>query len=127
VNQTIIVTGGAGFIGANFVLAWVKLGLGRVINLDKLTYAGNLENLVEIQHDPNHIFVQGDIPAQSSILPQKAMLTVPYRGLVTLFKPMSLVLSICLNLYALIGTIWAKPNKRRSAFYMSLPMKYMAH
>jgi dTDP-glucose 4,6-dehydratase len=61
VNQTIIVTGGAGFIGANFVLAWVKSGLGTVINLDKLTYAGNLENLQEIQHDPRHIFVHGDI------------------------------------------------------------------
>ena len=60
-DQTIIVTGGAGFIGANFVLAWVKLGLGTVINLDKLTYAGNLENLQEIQHDPRHIFIHGDI------------------------------------------------------------------
>ncbi|HSH54594.1 MAG TPA: dTDP-glucose 4,6-dehydratase [Methylotenera sp.] len=60
-NNTIIVTGGAGFIGANFVLAWVKLGLGTVVNLDKLTYAGNLENLQEIQHNPNHLFVHGDI------------------------------------------------------------------
>lgn len=60
-NNTIIVTGGAGFIGANFVLAWVKLGLGRVVNVDKLTYAGNLENLASIQHDDNHLFVHGDI------------------------------------------------------------------
>ncbi|MGZ8983779.1 MAG: dTDP-glucose 4,6-dehydratase [Methylotenera sp.] len=60
-NQTIIVTGGAGFIGANFVLAWVNLGLGTVVNLDKLTYAGNLENLDAIQHNPQHIFVHGDI------------------------------------------------------------------
>lgn len=60
-NNTIIVTGGAGFIGANFVLAWVKLGLGTVVNLDKLTYAGNLKNLQEIQHNPHHIFVHGDI------------------------------------------------------------------
>ena len=45
-KKTIIVTGGAGFIGANFVLEWLKLGLGTVVNLDKLTYAGNLENLV---------------------------------------------------------------------------------
>ena len=66
-NQTIIVTGGAGFIGANFVLAWVKQGLGTVINLDKLTYAGNLENLVEIQHNPHHIFVHGDIGDQKLV------------------------------------------------------------
>ena len=60
-NQTIIVTGGAGFIGANFVLAWVKNGLGKVVNLDKLTYAGNLENLHSIEHHPDHVFVHGDI------------------------------------------------------------------
>ena len=66
-NQTIIVTGGAGFIGANFVLAWVKQGLGTVINLDKLTYAGNLENLVEIQQSPQHVFVHGDIGDQELV------------------------------------------------------------
>jgi dTDP-glucose 4,6-dehydratase len=65
VNQTIIVTGGAGFIGANFVLAWINLGLGKVVNLDKLTYAGNLENLREVQHDPNYAFVHGDIADQA--------------------------------------------------------------
>ena len=64
-NKTIIVTGGAGFIGANFVLAWVKQGLGKVVNLDKLTYAGNLENLVEIEHNPQHFFVHGDIGDQA--------------------------------------------------------------
>ncbi len=64
-NQTIIVTGGAGFIGANFVLAWVKQDLGKVVNLDKLTYAGNLENLSEIQHSANHVFVHGDIGDQT--------------------------------------------------------------
>ena len=63
-NQTIIVTGGAGFIGTNFVLAWAKQGLGTVVNLDKLTYAGNLENLLELQHNPQHIFVHGDIGDQ---------------------------------------------------------------
>lgn len=60
-NKTIIVTGGAGFIGSNFVLTWVKQGLGKVVNLDKLTYAGNRENLAEIADNPDHIFVQGDI------------------------------------------------------------------
>ncbi|MEQ1488366.1 MAG: GDP-mannose 4,6-dehydratase, partial [Methylotenera sp.] len=64
-KQTIIVTGGAGFIGANFVLAWVKQGLGTVVNLDKLTYAGNLENLTDIQHNPHHVFVHGDIGDRS--------------------------------------------------------------
>ena len=60
-NNCIIVTGGAGFIGSNFVLAWVKANLGSVINLDKLTYAGNLANLADIANNKNHIFVQGDI------------------------------------------------------------------
>lgn len=60
-DNCIIVTGGAGFIGSNFANAWVKLGLGKLINLDKLTYAGNLANLAEIEQHPDHIFVQGDI------------------------------------------------------------------
>lgn len=60
-SDTVLVTGGAGFIGSNFVLDWVQAGLGKVINLDKLTYAGNLENLADIQNDPLHVFVKGDI------------------------------------------------------------------
>ncbi|TCS72893.1 dTDP-glucose 4,6-dehydratase [Sulfuritortus calidifontis] len=57
----ILVTGGAGFIGSNFVLDWLR-DLGEpVLNLDKLTYAGNLENLASLKGDPRHIFVQGDI------------------------------------------------------------------
>jgi dTDP-glucose 4,6-dehydratase len=57
----ILVTGGAGFIGANFVLDWLVLGDVPVVNLDKLTYAGNLENLASLAHDPRHVFVRGDI------------------------------------------------------------------
>ena len=57
----ILVTGGAGFIGANFVLDWLA-GVGEpVVNLDKLTYAGNLENLASLHGDARHIFVQADI------------------------------------------------------------------
>lgn len=57
----ILVTGGAGFIGANFVLDWIANGDEPVVNLDKLTYAGNLHNLDSVQGNPRHIFVQGDI------------------------------------------------------------------
>ncbi|MDD2833537.1 MAG: dTDP-glucose 4,6-dehydratase [Methylotenera sp.] len=63
-SKTILVTGGAGFIGANFVLAWVNLQLGTVINLDKLTYAGNLANLESLKHSAQHVFVHGDIGDQ---------------------------------------------------------------
>ncbi|MGJ7583640.1 dTDP-glucose 4,6-dehydratase, partial [Variovorax sp. RHLX14] len=57
----ILVTGGAGFIGANFVLDWLANGDEPVVNLDKLTYAGNLETLASLKNNPRHIFVQGDI------------------------------------------------------------------
>ncbi|MGB8078208.1 MAG: dTDP-glucose 4,6-dehydratase [Gallionella sp.] len=57
----ILVTGGAGFIGANFVLDWLAQSDEAVINLDKLTYAGNLESLASLKGDPRHIFVRGDI------------------------------------------------------------------
>src|SRR6185437_1176614 len=58
---TVLVTGGAGFIGANFVLGWLSLGLGTVVNLDKLTYAGNRDSLAGVGGNPRHIFVEGDI------------------------------------------------------------------
>jgi dTDP-glucose 4,6-dehydratase len=57
----ILVTGGAGFIGANFVLDWLAQSDEPLVNVDKLTYAGNLETLASLQGNPNHIFVQGDI------------------------------------------------------------------
>jgi dTDP-glucose 4,6-dehydratase len=57
----ILVTGGAGFIGANFVLDWLAATDEPVINLDALTYAGNLETLASLQGDSRHIFVHGDI------------------------------------------------------------------
>ena len=57
----ILVTGAAGFIGSNFVLDWLAQSDEPVINLDALTYAGNLENLASLSNDPRHIFVQGSI------------------------------------------------------------------
>lgn len=57
----ILVTGGAGFIGANFILEWLKTENSPVLNLDKLTYAGNPENLASVWNDANYTFVQGDI------------------------------------------------------------------
>ncbi len=57
----ILVTGGAGFIGANFVLDWLRETGEPVLNLDKLTYAGNLENLAALEGEARHIFVRGDI------------------------------------------------------------------
>lgn len=59
--MTILVTGGAGFIGSNFVLDWLRGCDEPVVNLDKLTYAGNLENLAALKGDGRHVFVQGDI------------------------------------------------------------------
>ncbi len=58
----LLVTGGAGFIGSNFILYWIKNHPeDQIINFDSLTYAGNLENLSEIENDPNYTFVKGDI------------------------------------------------------------------
>jgi dTDP-glucose 4,6-dehydratase len=60
-EKTILVTGGAGFIGANFVLDWLGKESAAIVNLDKLTYAGNLSSLQSVRNDPRHLFVHGDI------------------------------------------------------------------
>ena len=57
----ILVTGGAGFIGANFIIDWLAAGSEPVVNLDKLTYAGNLDNLATLRDHKGHIFAKGDI------------------------------------------------------------------
>ena len=60
--MNILVTGGAGFIGSNFIKLWMRNNPDdRITNLDCLTYAGNLENLKEVENNPNYKFVKGDI------------------------------------------------------------------
>ncbi len=59
--MTVLVTGGAGFIGSNFILDWLALHDEPIVNLDNLTYAGNLQNLAGVANDTRHIFVKGDI------------------------------------------------------------------
>jgi dTDP-glucose 4,6-dehydratase len=60
-DKTILVTGGAGFIGSNFILQWMERERSKVVNLDKLTYAGNLHNLARVSSDRRYAFEEGDI------------------------------------------------------------------
>src|SRR5215813_2840554 len=60
-SETILVTGGAGFIGSNFILQWLATEGTPLVNFDKLTYAGNLRNLESVSSDKCYTFVQGDI------------------------------------------------------------------
>lgn len=79
-KAAILVTGGAGFIGSTFVRAWLCRELGPVVNLDKLTYAGNLESLGEVFDDPQHTFVQADIGDREAV-----------RDLLKSFRPWAVV------------------------------------
>ncbi len=66
-SPPILVTGGAGFIGSNFVLDWLKLAGSPVVNLDKLTYAGNLQNLASVENHADYSFERGDICDRSCV------------------------------------------------------------
>ncbi|HMD18920.1 MAG TPA: dTDP-glucose 4,6-dehydratase [Alloacidobacterium sp.] len=78
--DAILVTGGAGFIGSNYVLTWIREIGSRVINLDSLTYAGNRNNLKSLNGDPRHVFVHGDIADE-----------VLVAGLLREYKPKAIV------------------------------------
>ena len=66
-KKNILVTGGAGFIGANFVHHCLAEKKGLIVNLDKLTYAGNYQNLESLADNADHVFVRGDIADQSLV------------------------------------------------------------
>ena len=94
-KRNIIITGGAGFIGSHVVRLFVnKYPEYRIINLDKLTYAGNLANLKDIEDKPNYIFVKADICDFDikwmvlSILPPRVMWTEVSKIRLLLHKPM---------------------------------------
>jgi dTDP-glucose 4,6-dehydratase len=76
----ILVTGGAGFIGTNFILDWLTQSDEEIINLDNLTYAGNLENLAPLKDDKRHIFIKGDICDSTLII-----------SLLTKYKPRAII------------------------------------
>ena len=65
--MTILVTGAAGFIGSNFIINWLSHSQESIVALDKLTYAGNLENLKSVESNPNFHFIQGDIADSKNI------------------------------------------------------------
>jgi dTDP-glucose 4,6-dehydratase len=79
-RNSILVTGGAGFIGSNFILQWMPREGTPVINLDKLTYAGNLRNLLQVSSDPRYRFQEGDICDRDLV-----------RGLLEANKPRAIV------------------------------------
>ena len=76
----LLVTGGAGFIGSNFVLSTLKEGGEPIVNLDKLTYAANLRNLAELRDDKRHVFVEGDVCDRPLV-----------RGLLEKYRPRAIV------------------------------------
>lgn len=78
--MTILVTGGAGFIGSNFILDWLSINDETVVNLDKLTYAGNVENLTALKGDARYVFSHGDIGDTSLV-----------RELLTKYKPRAIL------------------------------------
>lgn len=137
----ISVMGDAGGGGSNFVLDWPKEVGEPVINFDKLTYAGNLNNLASLETDQCHIFVQGDIcdaSLVSSLLAARKPHTIahfagenhvgrPIRGTYEFIRTKSTTPSACWRPRAPIGPICRTKTRKHSAFCMWQLMKSTAH
>ena len=137
--QTLLVTGGAGFIGSCYVLKRCAAG-DTVINLDKLTYSGNPDNLFPLRDNPRHIFVEGDIgnaelvayllqtyrPNAVSTLRRKAMSTEAFLIQTLSCVPMYLVPVPCFELSRTGGRFLLRLKRPHFAFFMCRPMKYSA-
>ena len=115
----ILVTGGAGFIGANFIHHWLAAERTTVVNLDKLTYAGNPESLADLKSDERHVFVKGDICDRALVgkllrehrplaivhSPRRATSTVRSRAPPISCRPTSSARSACSRKPAVTGRI----------------------
>lgn len=124
----ILVTGGAGFIGANFVLDWLDAGDEPVVNLDKLTYAGNLGNLASLKGDARHTFVRGDIGDRAQVAAllathrPRAVVNFAAESHVdrSIHGPADFVATNVVGTFALLETTrawWAElPERERAAF-----------
>lgn len=140
--RTLIVTGGAGFIGSEFVRQVLRdEPETRIVNLDKLTYAGNLDSLSEFTGSSRHQFIQGDICDSSLVktmldqhsprprlftLLRKAMWIDPLMARESFLKPMCLVRLHCFRRLADIGPGWLLRPRLDFDSCMSRPTKFMA-
>jgi dTDP-D-glucose 4,6-dehydratase len=103
--ETILVTGGAGFIGSNFIIDWLNKCDGKLINLDLLTYSGNMMNLDSLKDEPRHIFMKGDIGDRDLIKEmRKVMSTVQSQDLKYLLRPMLWAAFGCWTKVTITGT-----------------------
>ena len=136
--RTYLVTGGAGFIGSNYIHYMFRKYDNeiRIINVDALTYAGNLENLKDIENRDNYTFIKADITDKDAIMMiltvlcisrQKVMLTEVLKIRKFLSRQMFLEQQLCLIVQKKHGSCQMAVLKLVKSFFMYRQMKYMVH